>query len=94
MKKRIFALLTVLCICVGMLAACGSNDPISQEKAVKIALKDAGISESQAADLHIHVTNYEGTPCYNIHFTTDGTSLSYNIHAITGEILSAGEGGH
>ena len=94
MKKRIFALLTVLCLCVGMLAACGSDDPITQEKAVQIAVKEAGISEAEAVDLHVHVTDYEGIPCYNIHFTANGVSLSYDIHAVTGEILSAGEGGH
>jgi uncharacterized membrane protein YkoI len=93
MKKRIFALLTVLCLCLGLLAACGSNDPISQDKAVKIALKDAGYSESQVSDIHVHIIEENGTPCYNVHFTVDGASLSYNI-AVNGDILSAGEGGH
>ena len=93
MKKRLIALLSVLCLCVGMLAGCGSNDPISQEKAVNIALKDAGYTEKQVEDIHVHIVEENGAPCYNIHFTVDGTSLSYNI-SVSGEILSAGEGGH
>ena len=93
MKKRIFAFLTVLCLCVGLLAACGTNDPISQEKAVSIALKDAGYKEKDVEDIHVHIIEENGAPCYNIHFTVDGVSLSYNI-SVTGEVLSAGEGGH
>lgn len=93
MKKQVIALLMVLCLCIGLFAACGSNDPISQDKAVSIALKEAGYKESQVSDIHIHIIEENGTPCYNVHFTVDGTSLSYNI-SVSGEILSAGEGGH
>lgn len=93
MKKRIISLILVLTLALSLLAACGSNDPISQDKAVSIALKDAGYKESQVEDIHIHVIEENGTPCYNVHFTANGVSLSYNI-SVSGEILSAGEGGH
>ena len=76
------------------MAACGSGKALSQDQAVKVALTDAGYTEKQVSDVHIHVTEVDGTPCYNVHFTVDGVSLSYNIHATTGEILSSGEGGH
>ncbi len=93
MKKRLIAVLTLLCLCVGLLAACDDNKVITQEKAKEIALQDAGLKENDVEDVHIHVVEENGTPCYNIHFTVNGVSMSYNISA-TGEILSSGEGGH
>ena len=95
MKKRFLAILCVLCLCATLLAACDGkkSNVITQEKAQQIALDHAGLKESDVTDIHIHVTQENGTPCYNIHFTVNGVSMSYNISA-TGEVLSAGEGGH
>ena len=92
MKKRLIAMLLVLVMALSLLTACGNN-PISQDKAVSIALKDAGLSKKEVEDIHVHIVEEAGIPCYNVHFTIDGVSLSYNI-ATTGEIISAGEGGH
>ncbi len=94
MKFRKFSAFVLAALLMLSLAACGGNDPISQEKAQKIALKTAGYSKSQVSDIHVHVIEEDGVPCYNVHFTTADGDFSCNIHVLTGEVLSLGEGGH
>lgn len=93
MKKRITALVLFVTLILTLFSACGSNNVITQEKAQQIALEHANVKEKDVTDIHIHVIEENGTPCYNIHFTVNGVSMTYNISP-TGEVLSAGEGGH
>ena len=85
MKKRMLAL-TLALVLVLALTACGAK-AISAEKAQKIAAKDAGVSVSEAENIHTHVTTTEAGPCYNIHFAANGEDYNYLISA-TGEIVS------
>ena len=93
MKKRLISLLLVAVFLLSF-SACG-NKPISAEKAQEIAFKDAGISADEAMDMHNHPVQAEdGTACYNIHFTANGTPYNYMISA-EGEIVSVtNEAGH
>ena len=87
MKQRIFALIMVCVMLVGVLAACGSKGPVSQEKAQKIALEYAGLKASDVSDAHIHVTEKDGIPCYSIHITTADKEFSILVNATTGEVV-------
>ena len=72
-----------------LLAGCGEkNGPINGEEAQKIALKDAGLSAGKVTDIHTHVGEYEGAPCYSIHITVGDTEYEYVISA-KGEILAS-----
>ena len=94
MKFRKAGIVLLAALLLTTLFACGGNSPISTEKAQKIAAEAAGLSQSQIEDIHTHVIEENHVPCYNVHITTEDGEFSYNIDAVTGEILSSGEGGH
>lgn len=95
MKRRIFALLMICVMLVGVLAACGKKGPITQEQAQKIALEQAGLKEKDVTDVHTHIVDENGIPCYNIHISSANGEYSYMINASDGTVLSGGEGsGH
>ena len=86
MKKRIFAILAVCAMLLCIFAGC-SKGPVSQEKAQKIALEHAGLKASDVQDVHTHVTDSNGIPCYSIHITTADDEFSVIINASTGEVI-------
>ena len=88
--KKLMALLLVLAF---ILVGCAEKSgPLPAEEAQKIALDHAGVKNAE--NVHTHVVSGEEHPCYNIHLTIEGVSYEYLIDAITGEILSHGQGGH
>ena len=87
MKKKIFAVLAVSILLLGVLCACGKSNAITAEKAQKIAMEDAGLKQKDVSDVHAHVVTEDNIPCYSIHITTADGEYSYLIHAGTGEIL-------
>lgn len=87
MKKRIFALVTIAVILLGLLAGCGKKGPVTQDEAQKIALEYAGLTKKDVADVHVHVTSDNGLPCYSIHITTGEKDFSVVINASTGEVI-------
>ena len=89
MKKRIFALFATLLLCVGLLCACSSG-PINAEKAQKIALDYAGLKASQVSDIHTHIIEQEGAPCFQVHMTTENGDITVVIDAATGEVIGNG----
>lgn len=91
MKKCIIAVLVLVCI-LAMLTACGSKE-ITPEKAQKIVLEDLGVSADEA-ELHVHIGEYEGKPCYSIYVTIEGETLEYLVDSATGEILDINESSH
>lgn len=93
MTKRIIALVLVACMALALLAACSSG-AIDTEKAKQIALKDMGITESQASEVHVHITEHEGVAGYSIYINYNGEQTEYIIHGKTGEILHKGAGSH
>lgn len=86
MTKKILALVLAAVLCLGLLAACGNDSVIGEDKAIKIALKDAGLKQNQVS-VHTHGGSYEGTPCYEIHIDSGSEEYAYYIDAVTGEIL-------
>ncbi len=91
MKKRILSLILLSCLLLTLLAGC--SDEITPEKAQKIVLKDLGVSANKA-ELHVHVGEFEGKPCYSIYATVDGETLEYLVDSETGEILAINESTH
>ena len=92
MKKRVVSLVVLICLLVSLLAACGDGT-ITKEKAQQIALKDMGVSASEAT-VHVHIGEYEGMPCYSVYVTVDGKTMEYLIDSNSGEILLVQESSH
>ena len=89
MKRLISLFLLLALILVGCAEKSG---PLTAEEAQQIALDHAGVKSAE--NVHTHVVSDEEHPCYNIHLTIEGITYEYLIDAITGEILSHGQGGH
>ena len=64
-----------------------NSDRISKEKAIAIALQDAGLSESQVTRLKAEFDYDDGRPEYDVEFHYDGWEYDYEIHAESGKIL-------
>lgn len=87
MKTRVLAFVLLVALLLPVLAACGG--PITQAKAEKIALKDLGVSQSEAT-CHTHVATLDGELCYTVYVTAGGHTYEYFITG-EGEILQSGE---
>lgn len=87
MKKRMIALLLLAALSVTLFAACSKkNTTISTEEAQKIALQEIGKTAAEVDDVHMHATQYEGAPCYQIHITA-GSDVFYVYIDQTGKVL-------
>lgn len=87
--KRIFAVILTLVLCACLLAACGSK-AITAEQAPKIALDYADLKASQVSDIHTHVIEQEGIPCFQVHMSTENGDVTVVIKAATGEVIGNG----
>lgn len=61
---------------------------IGVDRAVSIALKHAGIIRSDVRELEVELDYDDGKFIYEVEFYADGMEYEYEIHAVTGEILS------
>ena len=86
MKKILAFLLAALLVGV-LLVGCGNDGIVTEEQAKKIALKEVGLKESQVDDIHIHMVEENGLPCYSVHITTPDTEMSVVIDIASGEII-------
>ncbi len=69
-----------------------SNNPdvvITMAQAKEIALKDAGVSASDVSFTEVKSDTYNGQKIYEIEFVYQNTEYDYEIHAITGKIISS-----
>lgn len=87
MKNRIIAMILLLVLTLGILTACGNSGVVTQEQAQKIALKETGLTASEATDVHTHVTTVDGIPCYSVHITTADGEFSIVISAADGTVM-------
>lgn len=91
MKKRIIIMALLAAMALSLFCACGnSNKIIQQDDAQEIAVKAAGFSLKKVSDIHVHIADDNGMPCYSVHFNVNGQGYSYLISA-TGEVLSGGQ---
>ena len=87
--KKLTAMILMFALCLSLLAACSSG-PVNAEKAQKIALDHAGLKESQVSDIHTHVIEQEGIPCFQIHMTTESGEITVVVDASNGEVIGNG----
>lgn len=60
---------------------------IGEDKALEIALKDAGLSESDITNKQVHLDVDDGRTEYDVEFYQGTTEYGYNIDAYNGDIL-------
>ena len=70
-----------------LLNSAAGADLISADEAKAIALKNAGVSESDLTGYSIDLDNEYGVMQYEIEFKSGGYEYDYEINAATGEIL-------
>ncbi len=90
--KKLLALLLILCMvfCVG----CADDGVVSQDDARKIAIEAMDVREKDVSETHIHISEYEGKPCFNVHLTVNGHSYEVIVDVATGEVLHKGDSSH
>ena len=93
MKKRLFSILTLVCLVCSLLCACEKKEEITESQAASIVLEQLGVSAEDVGTPHVHKGTHNNEDCYNVYVTVDGESLVY-IVSVYGEVLAMGPGGH
>ncbi len=90
--KKFLALFLILCtlFCVG----CADNGVVTEAKAEKIAIEALDVNKKDVSETHIHISEYEGKPCFNVHITVDGHAYEVIIDAANGDVLHKGDSSH
>lgn len=88
MKKYVAAVLISVALS-GIISGCGKGADIGKDKATEIALKDAGLSESDVTRLRVSQDRDDGQSIYEVEFSCGTTEYDYEILASDGDILSA-----
>ncbi len=85
------AIILVICMVVVMIAAgvmAFNSTLITKAEAKSVALKDAGLSESEASALRVRFEFDDGRFQYEVDFYNNGTEYEYLIQAKNGEIIA------
>lgn len=93
MKKGMAAALISVMI-FGTMTGCGRNADIGKDKAVDIALEDAGFSESEISRLVVSKDRDDGRVSYEVEFTGQNVEYDYEILASNGEIIKSSREEH
>ena len=92
MKKRIVSTLLLAALLLSLLAACGEKASVlTGELAQKIALEAAGLIDDGTANIHTHIGEQDGIPCFNVHITVGEKEYSFAISAVDGKIIASGD---
>lgn len=67
----------------------GSSETISRDRALEIALAQAGLGQSDVFDLKVEFDYDDGLAIYEVEFETRQAEYEYEINAVTGAILDA-----
>lgn len=84
MKKILLGAMVMMLATVALFAA----GQITRERAMEIALADAGVSADGASFVRSHLDRERGRKVYDIEFYIDNMEYDYEIDAATGEIIS------
>ena len=87
--KKLIAIMLALLMCLSLFAACNSG-PVTAEEAQEIALEDSGLKASDVSDIHTHIIEQNGAPCYQIHMTTADGEVTVVVDAASGEVIGHG----
>ena len=89
MAKRIISLFLLAALALCLFAACSEESSVvTEDKAIQIALKDAGCEAKNVTGLHVHTGTEGKIPVYEIHFSHGEDDYTYVINGLNGEILS------
>lgn len=90
MKKinKYFAAILISLSISGAMTGCGTNTDIGRDEATRIALEDAGLSESDVFHLSVSKETDDGKAHYDVEFANDSAEYDYEILASNGEIIS------
>ena len=61
---------------------------LTAEEAKAKAIAHAGVNAADARIIHAELDNDDGIPVYEVEFIVGNTEYDYEIHAVTGEVLS------
>lgn len=87
MKRPVTVMLTSMII-AGLLTGCGQLSDIGKDKAAKIALADANLTDTDVTRLRVSKNHDDGQSIYEVEFTNENTEYEYEILASNGDILS------
>ena len=87
MKRPVTVMLTSMMI-AGLLTGCGQLSDIGKDKAAKIALADANLTDTDVTRLRVSKNHDDGQSIYEVEFTNENTEYEYEILASNGDILS------
>lgn len=90
MKKRIISVLLLVVLTLSLFAACNNNSVLTGELAQKIAMEAAGLVDDGTANIHTHIGEQDGIPCFNVHITVGEKEYSFAISAVDGKIIASG----
>ncbi len=91
MKKGFIIAVLLAAFTLSVMAGCSNKTEIvTQEQAQQIALEQAGLTDDGTADIHTHIGDHNGIPCYNVHITAGDQEYSFAISAADGQILESG----
>lgn len=85
-NKRMSLVVVMLVLASAMLFAVDGY--ISREKAMEIALADAGVEKGQASFVRSHLDRDDGRMIYDVEFYVADMEYDYEIDAVDGEILA------
>ena len=64
-------------------------DAVSRERALQIAMENAGVNEGDVYNIQVERELENGAPIYDIEFETDYGDYSYEVSRETGDIIGA-----
>lgn len=85
--RRYIAAVVLSVTALGLLGGCGGSD-IGKDEATRIALEDAGFSESDVTRLYVSKDRDDGQSIYEVKFTGENTEYDYEVQASNGDIIS------
>lgn len=85
--KKYIAAALISVTAFSMLTGCGSRD-IGKDEATRIALEDAGFTESDVTRLYVSKDRDDGRTIYEVKFTSENTEYDYEVQASDGDIIS------
>lgn len=96
MMKRSIAIVMLAVMLLGILAACGKDELLTETEVKKIVTEHACAdgATAESVDFHGIGETEDGQVCFQVYITVNGKTYLYQVHATNGEILSVTESSH
>ena len=83
--KKLITMILALLMCLSLLVACNDGS-VTAEEAQKIALEYSDLKASDVYDIHTHIIDQNGSPCYQTYMTTEKGKITVVIGAASGVV--------